>query len=165
MVEWANVRWWVSFVTSNLFRGVSPAKDWLKHLVLVLWPKGKAKVNPEPEVELRALRMDLLQEIQGLLTAARDLNSQAERRDASLVGWDARLNKQDAGLNELAGRLNEQADRLAEWESRLDLWEKDLRSREDALPGVEEGCSALEGTLRGLFYDIRGVPRHPGDGR
>ncbi|KAB8202244.1 hypothetical protein BDV34DRAFT_228568 [Aspergillus parasiticus] len=145
MVDWAYVRWWVSLVTSILV--------------------GGAKVNSEPEAELRALRTDLLQETQGLLTVAHDLISQAEKRDASSVGWEAPLNKRDAGLNELAGHLNKQADHLTEWESRLDLWEKDLRAREDALRGVEEGCSALEGTLRGLFYDTRGVLRPPKDGR
>ncbi|GMF68033.1 unnamed protein product [Aspergillus oryzae] len=165
MVDWANVRWWVSLVTSNLLGGVSHAKDWLKHLAPVLWPKDKAKVNSEPEAELRALRTDLLQETQGLLTVAHDLISQAEKRDASSVRWEARLNKRDAGLDELAGRLNKQADYLTKLEARLDLWEKDLRAREDALRGVEEGCSALEGTLRGLFYDIRGVLRPPKDGR
>ncbi|KAB8277126.1 hypothetical protein BDV30DRAFT_234927 [Aspergillus minisclerotigenes] len=151
MVDWAYVRWWVSLVTSKLLGGVSPAKDWLKHLVPVLWPKDKAKVNLEPEAELRALRTDLIQETQGLLTVAHDLISQAEKRDASSVGWEARLNKQ--------------ADYLTKLEARLDLWEKDLRAREDALRRVEEGCSALEGTLRGLFYDIRGVLRPPKDGR
>ncbi|KAE8330275.1 hypothetical protein BDV39DRAFT_202081 [Aspergillus sergii] len=147
MVDWANVRWWVSFVTSNPFGGVSLAKDWLKHLVPVLWPKDKAKANSEPEAELSTtLRMDLLQDLQktlDLLTVARDLNSQAEKREESLVGLEADLNKRSRHLTEL--------------ESRLGLWEKDLQAREDALPEVEEACSALERSLRGLFSDINGI--------
>ncbi|RAQ54758.1 hypothetical protein AFGD_003940 [Aspergillus flavus] len=154
MVDWANVRWWISLVTSNLLGGVSPAKDWLKHLAPVLWPKDKAKANSEPEADQSiTLRMDLLQDLQktlDLLTVARDLNSQAEKRDESLVGRQADLKQQEADLNKRSRRLTE-------LESRLRLWEKDLQAREDALPEVEEACSALERSLRGLFSDINGI--------
>ncbi|KAE8313066.1 hypothetical protein BDV41DRAFT_577020 [Aspergillus transmontanensis] len=152
MVDWAYVRWWVSFATSNILGGVSPAKDWLKHLVPVLWPKDKAKVNSEPEAELSTLRKDQdLEAMRQMLTLTRDLLTQAQEREANMAELEARLKRRDEDSAALAERLG--------------AWEEDLRAREDAIRGAVDGFSVPERTLRGLFYDIRGEFTLPEDCR
>ncbi|KAE8141264.1 hypothetical protein BDV38DRAFT_279170 [Aspergillus pseudotamarii] len=155
MVDWANVRGWVAFVTSNVLGGVSPAKDWVKHLVPVLWPKDKTKPNRESEA---ALRMDLNPElVRDMLTTARSLHSQSRVREADMIQWEGRLERRAERLNDREDRLDDRQDRLVMLADRLGAREKDLRARDEAIRDVEDGLSALERTLYGLFSDIEGL--------
>ncbi|KAE8408627.1 hypothetical protein BDV37DRAFT_278636 [Aspergillus pseudonomiae] len=100
MVDWANVRWWVAFVTSNIFGGLSPAKDWVKHLVPVLWPKDKAKANLEPVAERSAQTISRLEGLEPLLTNVSDLCSSLEAQGTRAKEQVSLLDKREIHLNE-----------------------------------------------------------------
>ncbi|OGM49925.1 hypothetical protein ABOM_001470 [Aspergillus bombycis] len=167
MVDWANVRWWVSFATSDLLGGLSPAKDWLKHMVPVLWPKDKAKVNPESAAEQGTQMIRLLEDLEPLLTNARDLCSsleaqgtQAKERVALVDAWEIRLDEREIRLNKWSASVKAR-------ETSLDAREALVAERENEV-GAREAASTLEEernlrVLNDFLSDIEGILRGPGD--
>ncbi|KAB8263125.1 hypothetical protein BDV32DRAFT_146915 [Aspergillus pseudonomiae] len=143
MVDWANVRWWVAFVTSNIFGGLSPAKDWVKHLVPVLWPKDKAKANLEPVAERSAQTISRLEGLEPLLTNVSDLCSSLEAQGTRAKEQVSLLDKREIHLNEREALAADRENRVTARGAASTLEE------ERNLLVLNDFLSDIEGILRG----------------
>ncbi|KAE8381606.1 hypothetical protein BDV26DRAFT_289248 [Aspergillus bertholletiae] len=141
MIYWAYVRWWLAFVTSNVFGGLSPAKDWLKHWLPVLWPKDKVKANSDPEAE------------PGI-----SMNDRGTEGKIVLEMLTAVLG-QTGDIKRLLADLEEQ---LKVQEPREEAALLTLNLSDPLTPAI---CGCHEGYLDRFASEIDRAFRHPGDGR
>ena len=91
--SFADVPWWVGFLLPQLV-GLSPLRDWLKHLFPRLWPKEGNEAIPNPDAEV-ATSDTALTRLDTLLTDLEQLSSDIKKAQADLHGWIDRVKERE----------------------------------------------------------------------